>query len=121
MKKFFGLLMVFFSLQIYAETVDINVQANDVIDVELNKGKSDNTDRYPRSLIPITCVYTEGMIRLFLLGEIGEFTLTVTSQMTGECWSAENTLTLQTSIVRDIYRVQIETEDGTMYYGTYTL
>lgn len=28
----------------------MDVQTDDVIDVELNKGKSDNTDRHPRTL-----------------------------------------------------------------------
>ena len=36
----------------YAGTVNMDVQTDDVIDVELNKGKSDNTDRHPRTLIP---------------------------------------------------------------------
>ena len=39
----------------------------------------------------------------------------------GECWSVENALTLQTSTASGIYWVQIVTEDGTMYYGTFKL
>lgn len=121
MKKILGLLMMLLSLQMFAGAANMDVQTDDVIDVKLDKGKSDNTDRYPRTLIPISCVYADGMIQLSLLGEVGEFTLTVTNQMTGERWSAENALTLQTSTASGIYWVQIETEDGTMYYGTYTL
>lgn len=41
--------------------------------------------------------------------------------MTGERWSAENTLILQTSTAIGIYQVQIVTEDGCRYYGTYVL
>ena len=63
----------------------------------------------------------DGAVQLSLLGEIGEFTLIVTNQMTGEHWSAENALILHTSTASGIYWVQIVTEDGTMYYGTYTL
>ena len=121
MKKILGLLMMLLSLQLYAGTVNMNVEADDVTDVKLDKGDADKTDKHPRTFIPITCVYMDGTVQLSLLGEIGEFTLTVTNQMTGEQWSAENALILQTSTASGIYCVQIETEDGTMYYGTYTL
>lgn len=121
MKKILGLLMILLSLQMYAGIGNMDVQTDDVIDVKLEKGKSDNTDRYPRTFIPIACVYTDGTVQLSLLGEVDEFTLTVTNQMTGECWSVENILTLQTSTASGIYWVQIETDDGAMYYGTYTL
>ena len=121
MKKILGLLMMLLSLQLYAGTVNMDMQTDDVIDVELNKGDADKTDKHPRTLIPIACVYVDGTIQLSLYGEVGEFTLTVTNQMTGECWSAENALILQTSTASGIYWVQIETEDGTMYYGTYAL
>ena len=121
MKKVLGLLMMLFSLQLYAGTVNMDVQADDVIDVKLDKGDPDKTDKYPRTLIPITCVYANGTIQLSLFGEVGEFTLTVINQTTGERWSVENTLSLQTSTASGIYWVQIVTEDGTMYYGTYTL
>jgi hypothetical protein len=58
---------------------------------------------------------------LALLGEVGEITLTVTNQLTGEQWSVENALILQASNASGTYWVQIETEDGSIYYGTYTL
>ena len=121
MKKILGLLMMLLSLQMYAGTVNTDVQTDDVIDVKLDKGDADKTDKYPRTLIPITCVYANGTIQLSLYGGVGEFTLTVTNQMTGEQWSVENALILQTSTASGIYWVQIETEDGTIYYGTYTL
>ena len=91
------------------------------VDIKLEKGDSSNKDTHPRTLIPITCVYTDGMVQLSLLGSFGEFTLTVTNQVTGEQWSAENALVLQTSTASGIYWVQIVTEDGSAYYGTYTL
>ena len=56
-----------------------------------------------------------------MLGEVGEFTLIVTNQLTGEQWSVENALILQTSTASGTYWVQIETEDGSIYYGTYVL
>lgn len=118
MKKILGLLVLLLSLQVYGETTISRVQD---VGVELDKGNPDKKDTHPRTLIPFTCVYADGMIQLTLLGEVGEYTLTVTNQLTGESWSAENVLMLQTSTASGIYWVRIETEDGSMYYGTYTL
>ena len=121
MKKIWGLLMMLLSLQVYAGTVSMDEQEKKPVNIELDKGKATNDDTHPRSFIPITCVYTDGMVQLSLLGSVGEFTLTVTNQVTGEQWSAENALVLQTSTANGIYWVQIVTEDGIMYYGTYVL
>ena len=121
MKKILGLLMMIFSLQAYALAASLDVQAEEVVDVKLEKGDSGNKDTHPRTLVPITCIYIDGMVQLTFLSPVGEYTLTITNQMTGERWSAENTLSLQTSTANGIYWVQIVTEDGSMYYGTYTL
>ena len=122
MKKVFGLLMMLFSLNLFAVPAAQEVQEEKgALDVRLKKGNVTNDDTHPRSFIPISCVYTDGMVQLSLLGEVGEFTLTVINQLTGERWSAENTLMLQTSTANGIYWVQIVTEDGIMYYGTYVL
>jgi len=118
MKRILVLLTLLLSLQVYGEVAISKVQD---VGVELEKGNPDKADTHPRSLIPITCVYADGMVQLSLLGEVGEYTLTVTNQSTGEQWSADNALILQTSTASGTYWVQIETEDGSMYYGTYTL
>ena len=109
------------SMQVYAGTTENQVQDEAPESVELEKGNPDKSDTHPRSLIPFTCVYANGMVQLSLLGEVGEYTLTVTNQMTGERWSATNALILQTSTASGIYWVEIVTEDGTTYYGSYTL
>ena len=121
MNRILLLLMMLFSLQMYAGTASMDEQEKKPVNIELRKGAPDDSDTYPRTFIPITCVYTDGMVQLSLLGEVGEFTLTVINQLTGERWSAENTLMLQTSTANGIYWVQIVTEDGSFYYGTYTL
>lgn len=121
MRKILVLLMMLFSLYCSAWTAGVEVKANDAVDVKLEKGNSDNNDTYPRTLIPFTCVYADGVVQLTLLGEVGEFTFIVTNQLTGEQWSVENALTLQASNASGTYWVQIETEDGSIYYGTYTL
>lgn len=121
MKKILGLLMLFVSLHVFAETANVAVQKEETIDVRLNKGKVTNDDTYPRTFIPFSCVYAEGMVQLSLLGDVGKYILAVTNQMTGERWSVSNTPVLQASTASGIYWVEIETEDGSMYYGTYTL
>ena len=121
MNRFLLLLMMLFSLQMYAGTTSMDEQEKKPVNIELHKGSVTNDDTHPRTLIPITCVYTDGMVQLSLLGGVGESTLTVTNQLTGEQWSAENVLTLQTSTAIGTYLVQITTEDGSIYYGTYTL
>ena len=121
MKKILGLLMLFVSLHVFAGTTGMDVQKEEPVDVSLDKGKVTNDDTYLRTLIPFTCVYADGMVQLTLLDGVGEFTLTVTNQLTGEQWSVENSLVLQTSTASGTNWVQNETEDGSIYYGTYTL
>ena len=121
MKRILGLLMLLFSLQTFVGAASITKSESEDIDVSLDKGTPDNSDKHPRTLIPITCVYTEGKVQLTLMEDVEEFTLTVTNQTSGECWSAKNILSLQTSTSNGTYLVQIETEAGTLYYGIYTL
>ena len=56
-----------------------------------------------------------------MLEDLGEYTLTVINQQTGEYWSAMNALVLPTSTANGIYWVEIETGEGILYYGTYIL
>jgi len=119
MKNILVLLMMLVSLQVYAGT-SMDEQGKQPVSIELKKGNSSDDDTHPRTLIPFTCVYADGMVQLTLLGEVGEYTLIVTNLMTGEYWSAANAIALPTSAISGMYEVQIETEDGTMYYGTYT-
>ena len=121
MKKILGLLMMLISLQMYGGTASVDAQEKKPVNIELEKGHSSNKDTHPRTLIPIVCVYVDGEVRPTLLEDLGEMTLTVTNQATSEQWSAENALTLQTSTATGTYLVQITTEDGSTYYGTYTL
>ena len=119
MYKILVFLMMLVSLQMYGGTTSVDAKAEK--DVKLEKGDSSNKDTYPRTLIPIICVYVDGEVQLTLLEDLGELTLTVTNQLTGEQWSVENALTLHTSTATGTYLVQIVTEDGSTYYGTYTL
>ena len=121
MRGILGIVMMLVSMHVFAGIANDGTQDEEPVNVELDKGTSSNKETHPRTLIPILCTYANGGVQLVLLEDLGEYTLTVTNQMTGERWSAENTLSLQTSITNGIYWVEIETEDGSMYYGTYTL
>lgn len=89
--------------------------------VELEEGDGDEDNKHPRTLIPITCVYVDGTVQLTILENLGEIELFVTNQTTGEQWSTVNNWVLQTSTAAGVYLVEIITEDGTTYWGTYTL
>lgn len=121
MKKLLGLLTLLLSMQVYAGTTENQVQDEAPESVELKKGNPDKTDTYPRTIIPITCVYADGMVQLTFLSPVGEYTLTVTNQLTGERWSINNIPVLQTSTASGTYCVEIEIGDGTLYYGIYSL
>lgn len=121
MKRILGILLMLFSLYSYAGAVGMDVNEKKPVDIELEKGDPSKKDSHPRTFIPITCMYVDGEVQLSLLGEVGEFTLTVTNQTTGEQWSVINGLSLLTSTASGNYYVQIETEDGSLYYGTYSI
>ena len=123
MNRILGIVMMLFCLQFFALTVNAEVQEKKPQDVKLEKGDSNNDDTHPRSLIdiPMTCFYLDGTVLLTMLDEIGDFTLSVTNQTTGEQWSVVNGLSLPTSTAIGTYLVLIETEDGSIYYGTYSI
>lgn len=121
MKRILGFVMMLISMQMYAGTANLEDQDGQPINIELKKGNSSDDDTHPRTLIPIACIYADGMVQLTLLGEVSDFTLTVTNQQTGECWSAMNALVLLTSTANGIYWAEIVTVDGSIYYGTYIL
>ena len=123
MKRILGLVMMLFSLHFFAVTASAEVHKEEPQDVKLEKGNSGKENAYPRSLfnIPILCTYMDGVIQLSFLGEMDNWEVTVTNQISGEQWVIANSLTLKVPTTSGTYTVQIVTEDGTWYYGTYTL
>lgn len=111
----FGLML---SVSLFASSDNKNQNQNPQ-NVELEK--RENGNKYPRTLIPITCVYVDGTVQLTILENLGGMALFVTNQTTGEQWSTVNNWVLQTSTAAGVYLVEIVTEDGTTYWGTYTL
>lgn len=114
------LLSLMLLLQCFAGATDSNAQEEKATEVKLEKGHSSET-KYPRTLIPISCVYVDGTVQLTLLENLGEMELFVTNQTTGEQWRTANSLVLETSTESGVYWVEIITEHGGNYYGTYTL
>lgn len=108
-------------MHMFAGTVGTEVREKKVVHVELEEGDGDEDNKHPRTLIPITCVYVDGTVQLTILENLGEIELFVTNQTTGEQWSTANNWVLQTSTAAGVYLVEIITEDGTTYWGTYTL
>ena len=123
MKNLFKLLLVVLLSYMFVGSVIADESKKTVVDVELKieKGDADNSNKYPRSLIPITCVYVDGTVQLTILENLGEIEFFVTNQTTGEQWSAVNNWVLQTSTANGVYLVEIVTENGDTYWGTYTL
>ena len=122
MRKVVWMLLILFSVSSFAEGTSADKDESTIKEVVLDKGGSkDYSSERPRTLIPILCTYANGGVQLVFLEDLGEYTLTVTNQQTGECWSAINALVLPTSTANGIYWVEIETGDGTLYYGTYIL
>lgn len=123
MKRILKFLMFVLLSHMFVEIANADEPKKPVEDVELQigSGTSDNTNRHPRTLIPITCVYADGTVQLTMLENLGEMELIVTNQTTGEQWRTVNNWVLQTSTANGVYLVEIITEDGTTYWGTYTL
>lgn len=94
-------------------------------EIPLKEDKNVNADETrPRTsvLIPIACYYDNGVISLEPLADLGEIRLTVINQNSGEEWrNEEGALYVFTSTQTGVYWVEIVTESGDTYYGTYTL
>lgn len=120
MKKVLLILMTLFSFNVLFVSGMVMERKN--IPLEEGEEVDDKTDR-PRTpaLIPILCYYDNGMVSLEPLADLGEVQLTVTNQATGEQWSTSNNWMLETSTANGVYLVGIVFEDGTTYWGTYTL
>lgn len=123
MKNLFKLLLVVLLSYMFVGNVIADESQKKPVDVDLQIGvvNSDNSNKHPRTLIPITCVYVDGTVQLTILENLGEMELFVTNQTTGEQWSTVNNLVLQTSTASGVYLVEIVTENGDTYWGTYTI
>lgn len=120
MKKLLLIMISVFSKEVFgmfgAETKEEVI----LIDNGSSENEKEQRPRTP-SIVPLLCYHDNGIVSLELLSDLGEIQLIVTNQTTGEQWSTVNNLVLQTSTVSGVYLVEIVTENGDTYWGTYTI
>ena len=97
-------------------------------EVVLEKVDDDSNKSRPRTLVgvPIICTYSEGTLNFLFYEDLGELEITVTNQSSGvvsvyECDAVTGSAIVDASSASGRYRVEIVAEDGTYYYGDYTL
>ena len=118
MKKLLFILMLLLS----ANTLIVNAAEAKKEEIPLKKGNSEDYDKNtPRTQIPFVCYYEDGFVSLEIWSNVGLTQLSVANQTTGEQWSVVNSLSLNVSTASGTYIVQILTEDGSIYYGTYSI
>lgn len=114
------------SLQMFAKVTAVGVMEDKTVSVELKKGRPTTDDRHPRTLIPITCVYVNGVVHFTFLADLGEMEITVTNPSIGvvsvsEYDSAYGSVVVPVSSESGRYLIEIVTESGEYYYGEYEL
>lgn len=120
-------LMLVFS----AATISAAISKDDIktepINIRHGSGNDSQITR-PRTpaFIPITGLYDNGRVILDFIEEIGTLNITVANQSTGEmyfdyCDSADGHFEMEISASKGNYLLTIQTENGTIYYGDFTL
>lgn len=130
MKKFIAsicsLMLVFTATTISASTLKDEIKT---APITIHKGGgNDNQITRPRTpaFIPITGLYDSGRVILDFIEEIGNLSITVANQSTGEmyfeyCDSADGHFEMEITPSKGNYLLTIQTENGTVYYGDFTL
>lgn len=98
-------------------------------DVVIKKeNPEDLNESRPRSVIgvPISCQYSEGTLCFQFWDDLGCVEIVVENQQTGTtctiaCDTSNGCILMQVPTDGGSYRLQIITECGNIYYGTYTL
>lgn len=125
MKKILFLFCLCFSLSVSGAWIgDEKVKP-----IEIEKGEIKKPNEIlPRIpvIVPITCSYNEGTLYFTFLEDLGETQITVTHQFLGEvttyvCDTINGSAIVGVSSASGYYLIEITTEDGTYYYGEYTL
>lgn len=82
---------------------------------------------YPRTpYVPIICSYNQESIIIYFYEELGDVEITLTNLTTGEEWieagnSTIGLISIITSGSSGEYHIVIETEDGGIYSGQYSI
>lgn len=121
-----SLLLVFSAATISASTSKDDIKSAPI--TIRTSGGNDSQITRPRTpaFIPITGLYDNGRVILDFIEEIGTLNITVANQSTGEmyfdyCDSADGHFEMEISASKGNYLLTIQTENGTIYYGDFTL
>lgn len=129
MKRFIAsvctFMLVFTATTISAATV----QDDEPTPIVIHKGSgNDSQITRPRTpaFIPVTGMYDSGRVILDFTDDIGNLNITVANLSTGEtyfdyCDSADGHFEMEVSTSEGDYLLTIQTENGTTYYGNFTL
>lgn len=121
-----SLMLVFSATAVSASTSKDNIKTAPIT-IREGIGDAGQITR-PRTpaFIPITGMYDDGRVILDFIEEIGTLNITVANQSTGEmyfdcCDSADGHFEIEISASKGNYLLTIQTENGTTYYGEFTL
>lgn len=121
-----SLLLVFSAATISASTSKDDIKSAPI--TIRTSGGNDSQITRPRTpaFIPITGLYDNGRVILDFIEEIGTLNISVANQSTGEiyfdyCDSADGHFEMEISASKGNYLLTIQTENGTIYYGDFTL
>ena len=120
-----SLMLVFSTTAVLAAMSKDDIKTAPII-IRTGGGESGNTRPRTPAFIPITGMYDDGRVILNFIEEIGTLNITVANQSTGEmyfdcCDSADGHFEIEISASKGNYLLTIQTENGTTYYGEFTL
>lgn len=120
-----SLMLVFSAATISAATSKDDIKS---APITIRPGGESSSNVRPRipAFIPITGLYDDGRVILDFIEEIGTLNITVANQSTGEmyfdyCDSTDGHFEMEISASKGNYLLTIQTENGTIYYGDFTL
>lgn len=121
-----SLMLVFSATAVSASTSKDNIKTAPITIREGGGNESQITRPRTPAFIPITGMYDDGRVILNFIEEIGTLNITVANQSTGEmyfdcCDSADGHFEIEISASKGNYLLTIQTENGTTYYGEFTL
>ena len=121
-----SLMLVFSAATISASTSKDDIKTAPITIREGGGNESQITRPRTPAFIPITGMYDNGRVVLDFIEEIGTLNITVANQSTGEmyfdcCDSADGHFEMEISASKGNYLLTIQTENGTIYYGDFTL
>ena len=100
---------------------------NETVEI-IQDGYGDDPNKHARipAYVPITCYYMQGNIYVTTLTDLGEIQISITCLETGSFWESINdsslgTICVPASSANGNYMVRIDTANGDMYYGYYTI